>query len=245
MKSAFVIAFAVFLSGCWMPSERFRRASERVATSEKAIATNQTERASTGRDFTYAADYALSLDPIPTKEARVAHTLTSRSLLATGLPGIDDATRLRTMVEDLISTNEMQRVRGQKALEAKDRQLATLQRQAEELGVRLEESERKLRKVNEDNASLADKWARLSRLFWWVVAGAVLIGLGWLATIILPFFVPTVGPALGTMKRLVSGIQAYRHSSNPNEELDDVLKRHLDESDRWRIAQLKRKIGAV
>lgn len=213
MDKAWICLLAICITvfaGCANPLKRFNKSQAKVDQAKVAIAENKTDQQNVGRDFTYAANQALRLDKSPSKECELATDMTDRALGAMGLPPAEEALALRQMVHDLVSTNEAELARGQKALSDKDAELIKIQAQADKLGGQLDQAELKLRAVSQDNAILAGKWTRLKHILDWVIGGVVLLVVLWLASIFLPIFFPELGAARSALHGVVSAVEAVR-----------------------------------
>lgn len=244
-----VVVFSVFMLllcavSCRSPSARNQAAQDRLDTARDRLSTNRVAQLEAGRDYTYAADHALRQDPAPSPQSALAGEMTERSLLAAGLPPAAEAARLRAMITDLLSTNQIERARGAETLAAKDRRLAELQAQLATLTGKLQTAEAAHEKLARENAAWADKWVKLARLVNWLIAGIVVAVLLWLATLILPIFFPALAPAGAALNRVVSALQEFRDrrktSKSPDlDELDTLLASRLDARDKRLVRRMK------
>lgn len=204
---AFLIAS---LCGCIGPLKRFSKAQKKVDNAQAAIATNRVEQQDIGRNFTFAANQALKSDPTPSRESQVAEDMTERALLAEGLPPAADAAALRQMASDLVSTNVEVNARGEKALSARDAELAKSQERGAKLGQQLTSAEQRLREVSQANAALASKWVRMRHIAEWLVGGIVFLFLLFVAVQVLPIIFPELGAARSALHGVVSAVEAVR-----------------------------------
>jgi hypothetical protein len=210
MKVGLPALLILVLVACISPTSRFNSKQAKVDKTKEKIQANQAGQQAIGRDFVYAADQALSQDPTPSRETEVAADMTHRALLALGLPEAEQASQLRQMVCDLISTNEELVVKGKRALAEKDAALAKIQAEKHSLDDKLGAAEAKLRLVSLENAELASKWVRLRRIAEWLVGGIVFLILLILAIHILPLIFPELSGAQLALRSVISAVQHIR-----------------------------------
>jgi hypothetical protein len=100
---------------------------------------------------------------------------------------------------------------------------------------------------------MATKYQSLMQKVYWIVGGVILIGLAGVAIkvtgVIAPFAMPASG-ATSTLLKLVKGIQSIRNDHQGEKspmlaQIDNHLKGNLDEKDRWRINQAKKKLNMI
>ena len=111
----------------------------------------------------------------------------------------------------------------------------------------------KLEATNQENALMATKYQSLMQKVYWIVGGVILIGLAGVAIKVTGVIAPCAMPASGatsTLLKLVKGIQSIRNDhqgekSSMLAQIDNHLKGNLDEKDRWRINQAKKKLNMI
>ena len=162
------ILLAVFLVGCSTPWSRNNKAVAKVDKAQSALIVNERDRMEVAKSFTFGADYSLTLDPDPSVYSTTAQNLTSRSLLASGIPAAEEALRLRKIVDGLVSTNDLLKINAQKALETKDQELIGLQNENTKLETTLKKAEENFKAVAAENAQLAQFLAKLKRIWAWI-----------------------------------------------------------------------------
>jgi hypothetical protein len=192
-------------------------------------------------------------DPTPSKHSQVAKQMTTRGITALGPPQAENAIKSTKVVDDLLSEDPKQEKEGQKLLQQLDSQLVAVQNQNKLLESKLSSAQAKLEATNQENALMATKYQSLMQKVYWIVGGVILIGLAGVAIkvtgVIAPFAMPASG-ATSTLLKLVKGIQSIRNDHQGEKspmlaQIDNHLKGNLDEKDRWRINQAKKKLNMI
>lgn len=164
MKTHLLILTAILAlaAGCFTPKDRQAAADEKVAKAKNAIEKNDDKIERKGVGYTYAGDYSLSLDPTPSPFSKLAKEMTERSLVATGLPEMQEILELRSIVRGLLSTNVTQKAQAEKDLAARDQEVVKLQAANKNLEDKLQVAEQKRDEVSKENAEYATKWKKMT-----------------------------------------------------------------------------------
>jgi|TARA_R100001510_G_C7655872_1_gene215361 hypothetical protein len=247
------ICIFIFATGCSTPLGKFNKQKAVVSNINQNIDQNKAKEIESGRTFVYAADQALQKDPDPSKHSRVAKQMTTRSITALGPPQAENAIKSNKVVDDLLSDDPKQEKEGQKLLQQLDAQLIAVQNQNKLLENKLSSAQAKLEATNQQNALMATKYQSLMQKVYWIVGSVILLAVLGIAIkvtgVIAPFTMPATG-ATSTLLKLVKGIQSIRndHGAEKNPvlaQIDNHLKGNLDEKDRWRINQAKKKLNMI
>jgi hypothetical protein len=215
------VCVALIAAGCSTPLGKFNKQKDVVTGISQNIDKNKEKEIESGRTFVYAADQALQKDPAPSKHSQVAKQMTTRGITALGPPQAENAIKVQNQ---------------NKLLESK-----------------LSSAQAKLEATNQENALMATKYQSLMQKVYWIVGGVILIGLAGVAIkvtgVIAPFAMPASG-ATSTLLKLVKGIQSIRNDHQGEKspmlaQIDNHLKGNLDEKDRWRINQAKKKLNMI
>lgn len=191
MKHLRVFLLSFFLlfstSGCFNnPLRNLQSANTKVeaATHKKEKAEEKiSEKA---KNYTFGADYALSLDTSPSKESIVAKEMTGLSLAVSGPPPMEEVTDYKGIVDGLLSTNNAKIKKSEAELAAKNKEVEVLQTKLVGLEDKLVKAESDKEKVVNENTDLASKWAKLTKIFWIVVYVAVFGLIAHILNLILP-----------------------------------------------------------
>ena len=247
------VCIALIAAGCSTPLGKFNKQKDVVTGISQNIDKNKEKEVESGRTFVYAADQALQKDPAPSKHSQVAKQMTTRGITALGPPQAENAIKSTKVVNDLLSEDPKQEKEGQKLLQQLDSQLVAVQNQNKLLESKLSSAQAKLEATNQENALMATKYQSLMQKVYWIVGGVILIGLAGVAIkvtgVIAPFAMPASG-ATSTLLKLVKGIQSIRNDHQGEKspmlaQIDNHLKGNLDEKDRWRINQAKKKLNMI
>lgn len=211
MKSIFsAILISLILVGCSTPTEKFVDAQKLVDDANKQITSTEKQVEKKGADYTYAADFALSLDPNPNKYSEISKEFTSRAVLSLGNPDINEARILQGIVINLLSTNEQLVAKGALDLKEKDSEIGDLQSDIKDLNLKLQGKEDKLREVSAVNASLATTWQKITRSFHWVLW---IVIIGFIISVVGKFLPPPynsivgiIAVPLGLFTKLIHGL---------------------------------------
>lgn len=177
-----VIIVGLFSVGCRsLPSERVAKAQQKVEQTKAQIQDKNDAIVDKTRGYIFGADFALSLDNNPNKYSTVAKDMTGRARLTLGDPSMEDATILRDIINNLLSTNQAIIVKGQKALAEKDSEVTALQNNIAVLQKTLEVKEQKSNAIALEMSKLGDTWFKIKRVFYWVVW---IIGIGLLFSVL-------------------------------------------------------------
>jgi len=196
----------IALQGCISPNSRFDSAQGKVDKIEAKISTNQLASYQIARDYTYAADFTLRLNPEPNRYTDTAKTFTEKSLIASGLPGIEEANRLRSISTNLLSTNVTDVAAGNAALAKKDAELAQVQQERADLQVKLGKAEEKLEAVNKENAAMATTLWKIKNVLKWIGFGFGGLVLVMIFCAVAPIFMPALAPLAALLGNAVGGI---------------------------------------
>ncbi|MEK6879992.1 MAG: hypothetical protein AABY22_10310 [Nanoarchaeota archaeon] len=164
-----IIFTGLFCSSCQSPMFKWLKTEKNVQETKQNISKNKDNTVDAAKGYIYGANYSLKLDPNPNKYSEVAEKFTERATDVLGPPQLEEIIILKQIVNDLLSTNQSIIIRGEKELAEKDSQAINLQQENQELKEELTENEAKRDKVSFTNASLANKWVSIKRIFWWIV----------------------------------------------------------------------------
>ena len=254
MKNIFIIlCMATVFTGCSTPLGKFNKQKGVVAGITKNVDENKKKEIESGRTFVYAADQALQKDPQPSKHSAVAKQMTTRSITALGPPDAENALKSDQMIGDLLSEDPEKTDSGKETLSILDNELVQIQNQNRILEGKLSEAQSKLQKTNQENDLMATKYESLTHKVYWIVGIIILLG-GVVVAIkiagaVAPFAMPATGTT-STLLKLVKGIQNIRNDHGGDKgtiltEIDRHLDSSLDEKDRWRITQAKKKLKMI
>lgn len=172
----FVLVWIVaILSGCAGPAKKDQAAKIAVTQQQAKIEQNVSGQKDHGRDFAFAAQFALSLESTPSDQSKVALTMLDRSMTLLGSPDYNETLVLKEMIHGLLSTNEALRVHAEKVLSAKDQEISGLQNQNKANEDKLKTLLAHLDKVTAENAANAQTWVTIKRIFYWFVWGSIII----------------------------------------------------------------------
>ncbi len=160
---------ALLWAGCANPQRKEEKAKEAVHKVEARLADNVDEQKKHGRDFSYAANYALSMDPSPSDESKVAASMLSRSLNLLGDPQYEEMMALKEMVRGLLSTNQQLRIHATNMLARKDAEIGSLQTVNESIQSKLKAALAREAKVSAENAVYAGKYITLWHTIYWII----------------------------------------------------------------------------
>ncbi len=248
-----ILAISIIFTGCSSPLGKFNKQKDVVAGITKNVKENKEKEVESGRTFVYAADQALQKDPAPSKHSAVAKQMTTRSITALGPPDAENALKSDQMINDLLSEDSNDTKKGEETLSVLDKELVQIQSQNRILQGKLSEAESKLEKTNQENALMATKYQSLTHKVYWIIGVAILLGgifvLAKIAGVVAPFAMPATGTT-STLLKLVKGIQNIRNDHGAEKgavlaEIDRHLDSSLDEKDRWRITQAKKKLKMI
>lgn len=185
----FLILALFSLTGCAFfrnPLKAFMKAENRVNHATELIQTNQDKLVVEATKYVYAADATLRNDPSPNRYNVVAQDFTSKALILTGPPKMDDIQKLEKIVQDLLSTNQAIIAKGEQEKSVLYNQAAKLQEQNKSLQDDLNSAQTKLTKVGQANAILANKWAKVMKIIYGIGAFFVLTFVLKVASVLVP-----------------------------------------------------------
>lgn len=169
------VFISFLLIGCVSPSKKLARAQAAIDLTKNKIEKNETSTYKAGISYVFAADYALSLDPAPSKFNSVAKDFTSRSLVITGPPAYQEALVFKQIVDGLLSTNLANQKRAADELRQKDQEIISLQYQNKELNQKLETVQQREEAVAKSAASQANIIFYIKRVLF-IIAGVFVLG---------------------------------------------------------------------
>ena len=185
----FVCSVLIFISvGCFsLPSLKQASAEKKTAKIEQQIDKNSDSALEKIKNYSYAANYSLSLDPSPNKFSEVASDMTSKALIVSGPPTMKESSEFKSIVKGLVSTNDIEVMKAQKALDIKDAEVVRLQGELVILNTKLDKQQEKNTELAKANASLGDFLARIKHwLFWGMIIVGILIAIHVLSVILPP-----------------------------------------------------------
>jgi len=170
-------------------------------------------------NMVYATDLALSKAP-QSRPVEVAKEFNDRAQIILGSPSINDANEMRTIVLNLLSDIEKEKIKGKKALEDVDAELTKLESQKASLQMDLLNLKDKLESINQKNAELANKekereaqwWNPLydfshgiKKFFVWLIVIAILI----IGLVVSSVFFPFLAPVVAVIGQLIGAIVGW------------------------------------
>jgi len=177
---------------------------------EDALAANQTAtvKAAASKVAATGAALASRTNREPATDLAVMFNGQAAALLPT--PGLAELAEVKSIVAGLLSTNAQLRADAEKRLDAKDKQLAELQRMTGELAAKLEAAEKtheaavaKLTDAYVGERKVADQW-REHQAKAWLARIADLLGTG--GVIALAVCVPAAAPLAGRLFGFMSKV---------------------------------------
>jgi len=177
-------------TGCALfhnPFKSWKSAETGFTNAQSQVVTNQTKLNNSAQEFAYATDYSLNLDPTPSKYNQVAQKFNKETIIALGgIPTTNEIANLQETVSNLLSDNKKILEEGNKQLVLMNSQVLQLQNDKTNLNNKLTYTINKLEKVGGLNATLAEKWHKLTEIFWYSIYGIGLIFILKIVSIVLP-----------------------------------------------------------
>lgn len=192
-----ISALLLFNTSCVFfrnPDKAWNKAVDKTELVQDKIQKNEDSQLQQGRNYVYATKVALELDPSTNQFNNVETTLNDRAGIVLGQPSVEDAVTLRTMVENLLSTNQTLVAKGEKQLATQDKKIIALQEANVSLQTQLDKANAKVIEVGDTNAVYASHWTSLTKIFWgiiYLVIGVFIIKL--LAVVLPPPYNSIVG----------------------------------------------------
>ena len=131
------------LVSCVSPITKQLNINDRIDKLESKIDDKTDQKESLGVDYLYGADFALTQVKTNTVETDTAKKMTSRAMLALGLPSTKEASNMESIVNGLISTNKALQQISEKKLREKDLELQKLESKIESLQASLDKANKK------------------------------------------------------------------------------------------------------
>ena len=176
-----ILSLSLIVSSCALfrnPDKSWNNAKSKLDNSVLAIQKNDNLIAEQGKAYIYGTKLALYADPSTNKFHEVATVLNDKAIETLGTPKMEEINMLRIMVANLLSTNSILSIKGEKQLQALDSKIINLQDENESLKLNLAKAEKKIIDVGTVNAGYASKWTSMIKIFWYavyfVVAGFVI-----------------------------------------------------------------------
>lgn len=202
-------------SGCALfrnPLKSWTKAETKVEEKQKKIDTNQDAITDQGKNYVYATKLALQADPSTNVYHKVETQLNDKAVATLGPPDMAEIVRLEAMVNNLLSTNQALVTQGQKQLATQDALVVNLQTQRDSLQGQLDTAQAKLTKVGTENAGLAQKWATLVKIFWWIIYGIIFVFVIKILAVVLP---PPYNSIVGIIAMPIGIVTKLLHSLVP------------------------------
>lgn len=204
----FILAIVAILTAaaCAQPSVRRQAAAEKVASAEQAVAQGQHAAITHGTGNTLAAAAALAEDPSPSPATQLAadRLQAARIAFETGqaLPDAKTALELEAAAAGALGTNDQIRAAALQLFDAYDRQLIARDQELQRLRDQLSGREDKLERIDQTNATTADKWAGLMSWLRWIAIAAGAYVIARVAAIVISV-TGTVNPAISAGSAIV------------------------------------------
>ncbi|MEK6861896.1 MAG: hypothetical protein AABY07_08070 [Nanoarchaeota archaeon] len=190
MKKLIILSILLLGVGCSNPLKSFWRASKKVDVTEQKIDKNKNEIIKKAQGTAWAVDYTLSLKPDPDRYTITAQSLNQRTETVLGAPDLSVIKEYQKIVDGLVSTNETLRKEAKGWLDKRDSEIIRLQKEKDQLEIKLLDVEAQKDEISASNSVLADKWVKLWRwikiVFWVVIIGVGLAILSQILSVALP-----------------------------------------------------------
>lgn len=202
-----VLTIAFLTSGCLGPLRKWNANVQKEDKTEQKIDAKKEETAEKARTFIHGTGSALKLDPSPSKYSDVALSLNQRAELTLGQPSYQDSLVIDKIVAGLLSTNEQIKTDAKRALDIKDSEAVSLQKQLRDLGVKLETIQEEKNILGLKNSILGQKWSNLmvwiKWVFWGIIFVVIIIIISQILSTLLPPPYSTILGVLGACLGLV------------------------------------------
>jgi len=184
-----IVMVVPMLSGCAMfrnPLGSWNKATDKADAAAAEVQKNEDKQVDSARNYVYGTQLALEANPQTNRATEVASSLNERAMLTLGPPEMESALKLQAMVDNLLSTNKAIILKGEKELANMDAQIVDLQKENASLQLKLDKAEQKVESIGQVNAGLAQKWASLVKIFWWIVYGVIAVFVIKILSVVLP-----------------------------------------------------------
>lgn len=150
----------------------------KIVNVDNQIRQNTSQKIDVIAELAYGTDYALGKVNDPPKEVSVARDMNRRIVSLTGSPTIGKMKEMQETIDKLTAQLETERIRGQKALNDKDKEIQLLQTESRTLDTQKDSEIRKYMLAAQEFAANADAYkAKLGEMDQWMGLGAVWYGL--------------------------------------------------------------------
>jgi len=159
-------------------SETEEKNRSNIVNVENKIKSNVSDKLDKISELAYGTDYALSKVNEPPKEVEVARDINKRIVSLTGTPTVEKIKEMQLMIDKLTAQLQIERERGVKLLNQKDKEIEILQIEARNLDIQRENQIKRYMQVAQEMASNADAYkAELNKMDKLMGLGAVWYGL--------------------------------------------------------------------
>lgn len=149
----------------------------KIVNVDGQIKQNTSQKLDVIAELAYGTDYALSKVNDPPREVSVAKDMNRRIVSLTGSPTIEKMKEMQATIDKLTAQLEIERSKGQKALNEKDKEIQQLQNEAKSLDTLKDAEIRKYMQAAQEMAANADAYkAKLGEMDKWMGLGAVFYG---------------------------------------------------------------------
>ncbi len=191
------------LSGCLSnPFSKWTTATKKVETTQDKIQKNEDSTVEAVKSYNYGVKLSLDLDPAPSKYSTLASDFNNKSVAILGSPSLQEINDLKIMVSSLLSTNAKIIAKGQEQLNELDQKVYRLQSEKIELGVKLDNAEKRLVEVGGLNSKIASTWTSIKRVGWWILWAVIGYGVFRVLGAVCP---PPYNSAFGIIDFVIGG----------------------------------------
>lgn len=161
-----LVSLVFGLAGCYNPLSKWASAEKKVNLTQQKVQKNSDDTVNVAKSYIYGTKLSLDLDPNPNKYSQLAADFNNKSIIVLGTPALEEVNVLKSMVTNLLSTNNLLISQGQKQLSVLDKQVYELQNEKVELGSKLDKAEKRLVEVGGLNAKIAQTYQTIKNWFW-------------------------------------------------------------------------------
>jgi hypothetical protein len=173
-----IILLGLITNGCVLfrnPLKSFEKSEDKVSSLNTKLQSTTNDLVKSAGTYVYATKIALDSNTNSNASTEIAKDFNNKSIAILGPPSIEDINKLKLMVDNLLSTNKLIVLRGQKELAEMDNKVIDLQEENKKLQEKLGNAEIKAKKVFEENSGLAQKWSNLMKWIWYVIYGFLFV----------------------------------------------------------------------
>lgn len=206
LYTVLTVSVLLVLCSCRTPTQKQTADQTRVDKAQRALLTNEIQKAEAASEMVFATSVALDRDGGTNRSIYVAKSLNQRAMMTLGLPEYTRTLELREMVDQLLSENAKLRATGSNSLVAFDTKVGTLEKENAALQSKLDTAEQGAMDNYRKMAPAAEKWEKLVGWFHkilWIIGISVglLVGVN-----IAAIAYPPLAPVAFILNKLTGGI---------------------------------------